>query len=43
MTKKLFFVLLLAIQAASVVSVASADIPMPTCLPCPGDDIPKGK
>jgi hypothetical protein len=34
MLKRIFFVVMLALQAAAVTSVASADIPWPTCYPC---------
>ena len=37
MIKKAFFVLLLALQAAAICSVATADNPFPVCYPCPGD------
>lgn len=35
MLKRLLFVMMLAFQAATVVSVAKADVPMPVCYPCP--------
>jgi hypothetical protein len=37
MLKRILFVMLLALQAATVVSVATADSPFPECAPCPGD------
>jgi hypothetical protein len=40
MLKKILFALLLAVQAATVVSVATADSPIPDCGPCPGDPKP---
>jgi hypothetical protein len=35
MLKKVLFVLILALQAAAVTNVASADWPWPLCAPCP--------
>jgi hypothetical protein len=35
MLKRLFFILMLALQAAAVTNVASADWPWPLCAPCP--------
>jgi len=35
MVRRILFVTILAIQAAAVCGVASADNPFPTCLPCP--------
>jgi hypothetical protein len=37
MLKKIAFIAVLALQLAAVTSVASADLPFPTCGPCPGD------
>ena len=37
MLKKIMFVLVLALSASTVTSVASADNPWPLCYPCPGD------
>lgn len=42
MLKRLAIVAILALQTAAVCSVAKADLPFPTCYPCPGDsDTPK--
>ena len=35
MLKKIVFVVILALQCAAVCSVATADMPWPTCGPCP--------
>ena len=37
MTKRLVIAAILALQTAAVCSVAKADLPFPTCYPCPGD------
>ncbi len=37
MIKKLVFAAFLALQFAAVCSVATADLPWPQCMPCPGD------
>ena len=34
MLKRIFFVVMLALQAAAVTGVASADLPWPECFPC---------
>jgi hypothetical protein len=40
--KKFVILAILAIQTAAVCSVAKADLPFPTCYPCPGDrQVPK--
>jgi hypothetical protein len=37
MIKRIAILAILAIQTAAVCSIAKADLPFPTCYPCPGD------
>jgi hypothetical protein len=37
MIRRFVLIAILALQAAAVTSVANADLPWPTCYPCPGD------
>jgi hypothetical protein len=39
MIKKIVFATILALQFAAVCSVATADLPWPTCAPCPADNL----
>lgn len=41
MFKKIAMVVMLALQFAAVCSVASADLPWPTCGPCPIEKVAK--
>lgn len=41
MLKKLVLVAFLALQLAAVCGVASADLPWPTCGPCPIEKVAK--